>query len=75
MVMWYLQLLQACEIDLSQLISGKRSVNGIKNKREVTIPEVKINQSLFKNLEEYFSSVALDELSSGMYIYIKLLVI
>jgi len=42
-------------------------VNEIKNKREVTIPDVKINQSLFENLEKYFSSVVLDELSSGMY--------
>ena len=43
----------------------------MKNKRDITIPEVKINQSLFENLEEYFSSVAGDELTSGMYINTK----
>ncbi|XP_065903024.1 uncharacterized protein [Dysidea avara] len=61
-------ILQTCDIQLSQFF-GKRSMNEyhqMKNKRDITIPEVKINQSLFENLEEYFSSVAGDELTSAI---------
>ncbi|XP_065903018.1 uncharacterized protein [Dysidea avara] len=67
------QLLTSCGVNISTLppptIPGKRSVPEVHNmrrKRAFTLPDVGINETIFNGLEQYFTALEGNELSSGI---------